>query len=291
MRRVDPTGVQSRARRALHRRTYSVCAPNELWHLDGYHKLIRWRVVIHGGIDGFSRMVTFLQASTNNKARTVLSAFQAAVDEHGLPSRIRTDRGGENVLVAQYMLEHPQRGPGRGSVITGTSTHNQRIERLWRDLFVGCISFFVIDKRRPTAATGYTRGGYCIRGLGFASASNTITAECISRSRGRPPFIWLVLPTHGCRSRKAYRAAIQYSCICMQRSVDIWLLLPAVPGPHCIGFCLVRAGLNLQCSYGHMASGPALHSRASLCLPVSVHSRASDPVLHNTAPAFVGLAV
>ena len=52
MRRVDPTGVQSRARRALHRRTYSVCAPNELWHLDGYHKLIRWRVVIHGGIDG-----------------------------------------------------------------------------------------------------------------------------------------------------------------------------------------------------------------------------------------------
>ena len=51
----------------------------------------------------------------------------------------------------------------------------------------------VIDKRRPTAATGYTRGGYCIRDLGFASASNKITAECISRSRGRPPFIWLVL--------------------------------------------------------------------------------------------------
>ena len=53
--------------------------------------------------------------------------------------------------------------------------------------------FPVIDKRRPTAATGYTRGGYCIRGRGEAEASNTITASCISRSRGRPPFIWLVL--------------------------------------------------------------------------------------------------
>lgn len=55
---VDPEGVLLRLRRSLHRRDYNVEAPNSLWHVDGYHKLIRWKIVIHGGIHGYSRVVT-----------------------------------------------------------------------------------------------------------------------------------------------------------------------------------------------------------------------------------------
>lgn len=138
MYRVDPWGVQQRSRRLLHRRRYRVPGPNSLWHIDGNHKLVRWRIVIHGGIDGFSRIPVYLAASSNNCAETVLQHFLEAVATFGLPSRVRADKGGENVLVCEYMLQHPNRGPGRGSFITGRSVHNQRIERLWRDVFSAC---------------------------------------------------------------------------------------------------------------------------------------------------------
>ncbi|XP_014671669.1 PREDICTED: uncharacterized protein LOC106812336 isoform X2 [Priapulus caudatus] len=139
---VDPEGVLQRALQIsfIQRRCYSVPGPNCLWHIDGNHKLIRWRIVIHGGIDGYSRKLMFLKASNNNRALTVLQGFEEAVLQFGVPSRIRTDKGGENRLIAEYMLRH--RGTGRGSHIAGRSVHNQRIERLWRDLFVGATSFY-----------------------------------------------------------------------------------------------------------------------------------------------------
>ena len=50
--RVSPTNVELRASTTIVRRTYSVPCSNALWHIDGHHPLIRWQIVIHGGVDG-----------------------------------------------------------------------------------------------------------------------------------------------------------------------------------------------------------------------------------------------
>ncbi len=93
-----------------------------------------------GYIDGYSRRIIYLRACDNNRADTVLQLFTTAVDQLGLPRRVRADRGGENVGVARYILNHPARGPGY--FIVGRSVHNQRIERLWRDVFQSCVILF-----------------------------------------------------------------------------------------------------------------------------------------------------
>ncbi|KAH3876934.1 hypothetical protein DPMN_000787 [Dreissena polymorpha] len=93
-------------------------------------------MVIHGGIDGFSRLVVFLRMSTNNRAETVMDCFTEATANYRIPSRVRCDHGGENKDVALSMNSH--HGESRGSCITGKSVHNQRIERFWRDLYTGC---------------------------------------------------------------------------------------------------------------------------------------------------------
>ncbi|XP_031146781.1 uncharacterized protein LOC116043901 isoform X1 [Sander lucioperca] len=134
LRRMDPIGVLARRRTAIARRVYSVPHPNFIWHVDGNHKLIRWKLFVHGAIDGYSRMLMFLHCSNNNRAETVRDLFTAAVGQFGRPLHIRTDHGGENVQIWEDM--HASRG--EGSVLTGSSVHNQRIELFNRDLNKNC---------------------------------------------------------------------------------------------------------------------------------------------------------
>ena len=86
--RVDPIGRSVRRRYAICCRVYNVRGPNHLWHMDSNHKIMSWRFVIHGCIDGFSRTVIYLKCCTNNRADTVLQLFESGVEQFGLPSRV-----------------------------------------------------------------------------------------------------------------------------------------------------------------------------------------------------------
>lgn len=136
--RVDPSGVEERRQQAIRRRVYSVEHTNKVWHMDGNHKLICWKFVVHGAIDGYSRIVVTLSCSTNNRADTVLQSFIRAIENYGLPKQLRTDCGGENVDAWDYMIQHR----GESSVIMGSSVHNVRIERLWRDVHQSVLAPF-----------------------------------------------------------------------------------------------------------------------------------------------------
>ena len=138
--RVSPMRAILRWQQTISRRSYW---PNSLWHIDSHHSLIRWRLVVHGCVDGYSRLIPYLSCCTNNRAATMLQLFRRAISEFGTPSRVRSDKGGENILVCHFMVSH--RGPGRGSHIAGSSVHNQRLERLWRDVYsCVCCSFHQI---------------------------------------------------------------------------------------------------------------------------------------------------
>lgn len=97
-------------------------------------------MVIHGAIDGYSRLVVFLKASNNNRSCTVVEHFVDAITTYGIPSRVRCDHGGENNDICLMM--NVLRGYDRGSALRGRSTHNQRIERLWGDVWRGMTNVY-----------------------------------------------------------------------------------------------------------------------------------------------------
>jgi len=132
--RVIGPPVSTFGNRRIQRRVYSVPGPNSLWHHDGQHGkfwsllvvlsthhacigLIRWKIVIHAFIDGYSRFVLGIRAHSNNRASTVLDLFEDITSVFGYPSRVRGDHGTENLLVAAAMER--VRGEGRGSYIWG----------------------------------------------------------------------------------------------------------------------------------------------------------------------------
>ncbi|KAK0484075.1 hypothetical protein IW261DRAFT_1331602, partial [Armillaria novae-zelandiae] len=54
------------SQRLLVRKNYSVPGANSMWHHDGNHRLIRWKMLLHIFIYGKTRVVTNIHASNSN---------------------------------------------------------------------------------------------------------------------------------------------------------------------------------------------------------------------------------
>ena len=121
-----------RRMRVIRCRTYSVPGPNALWHIDGHHSLIRWRMVIHGAIDGYLRLITYMRCNTNNRASTVLTLFLSATARYGIPSRVRSDRGCE--IYNKLTWAQPRK--------SYCWSDNQRMKRLWREVSVRVLQLY-----------------------------------------------------------------------------------------------------------------------------------------------------
>ena len=89
--------------------------------------------------------IVYLRCAGNNESTTVYNSFMDAVALYGVPQKIRSDLGGENTKVWQYMIEHHV---SDSAVVVGSSVYNERVERLWRDVFrcVASIFYTILDK-------------------------------------------------------------------------------------------------------------------------------------------------
>ena len=88
---IDPEGNERRSKHRLKRRVYCNSGPNDVWHIDGNDKLKSFGFYIHGGIDGFSRKILWLEVANSNKdPRYIGYHFTKTVERLGtLPKRVR----------------------------------------------------------------------------------------------------------------------------------------------------------------------------------------------------------
>ena len=77
-----------------HDQRYEVTRPNALWHLDFVHRHINradtFTLIL---LDDYSRFVTGHAVSEAERADVVVAAFEDAVQRHGKPEAVMTDRG------------------------------------------------------------------------------------------------------------------------------------------------------------------------------------------------------
>lgn len=129
-------------------------------------------------------LIVYLCAPTNNHASTVMNSFLQAVHSYGIPSCVRSDKGGENVEVPHYMASY--RWVNHNSHITGRSTHNQRYSFIPSITNVHVLQIFVISLGNDLAfavwrgrvylmksTSMHCTGAFCHTSRGTCSSSRT----------------------------------------------------------------------------------------------------------------------
>ncbi|KAF6238756.1 hypothetical protein HO173_003263 [Letharia columbiana] len=152
-RTILPDAVDRRLRDVQRKRgEYVGPGPNLVWSVDGHDKLSEYGIEIYGGIDDHARYIPWLTVDvTNRTAISVLRGFLDCISVLGQQPRfVRSERGGETVLMAQAHLTLQQAYDPEMAFqeryMYGTSTSNQRIEswsaQLTKCLLEKWISFF-----------------------------------------------------------------------------------------------------------------------------------------------------
>ena len=149
LRTLDPEGVKQRQRRRLIRRTYVSKGPNYIWHFDRYDKLKRFGFCVNGCVDGYSRLMIWLNCYTTSSDPKVIAGYylEAVSSMGGCPLVLRGDLGTENSKVRQMQRYFRRNGndnrAGEHSYLEGPSTANQRIEYFWNFLRRECTDFWI----------------------------------------------------------------------------------------------------------------------------------------------------
>ncbi|XP_074653583.1 uncharacterized protein LOC141907741 [Tubulanus polymorphus] len=167
---LDPEGVKQRITKRLRRRLYENPGPNAIWNVDGYDKPKPFGFCVSGCIDGFSRLIIWLEVwTTNNDPRVICGYFLEAVEsKDGCPSRLRADDGTENPFIQQMQIflrnDHIDRYAGHHSYLRGKSTANQRMEIWWGILRKESVNFW-LDLFKRLQDDGYHTGDFIDKNL------------------------------------------------------------------------------------------------------------------------------
>ena len=134
--RLDQEGVEKRKSQKLRRRIYRTLGPNYVWHIDEFDKLKPYGFSIHGCIDGYSRIIIWLELSAYNKCPDLIAYYyvKASKNLNGILKIIKTDNGTEHSVIELIHLllrDLSNEGNVLHSFSIVSSPMNQRIKAYW----------------------------------------------------------------------------------------------------------------------------------------------------------------